>query len=269
VAVVGGNSPEALTALADALRDNDSDVRKQAAQQLRRMGDLAVPNLLAALKDPAKDVRRQAAWALAGIGESAQDGVPALTQVLLKDEDPGVRVLAAQALYAIGLPGIRRAAPDLPRALKDENREVCYEVLKVLTKLGPEARETGKAGVAEALRICDKQLGEEALAALKGMRLDAKEYVKYLIGAFRNNDAEVRSRLTAAIKQVGPSAIFPLTSNLDHPQAIVRLHVVMALGEMGTEAGTAIPALQRHLQRELVPEIRQAIIQSIQRINGR
>jgi HEAT repeat protein len=224
---------------------------------------------LAALKDPAKDVRCQAAWALAGIGDPARESVPALTQLLLEDEDAGARRLAAQALYAIGLPGIKHAAPDLARALKDEDKEVRCQALKALTKLGPEARDSSKAAVADVLRTGDKELCGEARAALKAMRLENKEYVKYLIGAFRNSDLEVRSQLTADIKMVGSSAIFPLTSNLDHPQAIVRLHVAIALGEIGTEAGTAIPALQRHLQRELVPEIRQAIIQSLQKINGR
>ena len=60
----------------------------------------AVPALIQALKDENKDVRVNAAVALGQIGEGAKDVVPALIQAL-KDQDEWVRINAAWALEEI------------------------------------------------------------------------------------------------------------------------------------------------------------------------
>src|SRR5436305_14203035 len=62
----------AVTALAEALADMDTDVRKNAAASLGRIGKdakAAVPALAAALADAEADVRGAAALALGRIGK--------------------------------------------------------------------------------------------------------------------------------------------------------------------------------------------------------
>src|SRR5205823_6514726 len=99
--------------------------------------------------------------------------------------------------------------------------------------------------------------------------LETKEYVKYLIGAFRNKDAEVRKQLVADIARVGRPAVKALSDQLDHDQDIVRMGVVLALAEIGPEAGGALRLLQERHKREQVPEIRAAIVWAWSKIQGR
>ena len=64
--------------------------------------DDVVPALIQALKDENKDVRREAASALGRIGEEAKNAVPALIQAL-KGQDPEVRDTIVWALGKMGI----------------------------------------------------------------------------------------------------------------------------------------------------------------------
>lgn len=95
----------------------DWGVRETAADALARIGDAAVPSLVATLQDPDRDVRAQAARALARMGPRAEPAIPALIAAL-NDSDQEVRMGAARALGQIGPPAAE-AVPDLIEALKD------------------------------------------------------------------------------------------------------------------------------------------------------
>ncbi len=108
-----------VQALADALKDKDADVRKNAALSLGRYGDKAVPAvpaLIEALKDGAVDVRGAAAVALGRIGPPAKDAASGLAD-LLKDKQADVRGAAALALLRIGK-AANSAVPALTDATK-------------------------------------------------------------------------------------------------------------------------------------------------------
>jgi len=85
-------------------KDRDPGERRSAARSLGTMKiPEAVPPLIAALSDADATVRRQAADSLWRIGEVAAPAVEALRGVL-DDPSPGVRVRAAAALGALGVP---------------------------------------------------------------------------------------------------------------------------------------------------------------------
>jgi hypothetical protein len=87
----------AVKPLIAALKDENSDVRKAAADALVKIGAPAVEPLIAALKDENSDVRQAAAKALGKIGD------PRAVEPLiaaLKDKD--VRKAAAEALGRLG-----------------------------------------------------------------------------------------------------------------------------------------------------------------------
>ncbi|RME00354.1 MAG: TIR domain-containing protein, partial [Bacteroidetes bacterium] len=106
-----------VTQLIQALKDEDREVRRAAAEALMKIGQPAVLHLIQALNDEESDVRYYAAWALGKIGDA--QAVPQLIQAL-KDEDRGVRRAAAEALVKIG----QQAVPQLCQALKDEEWSV-------------------------------------------------------------------------------------------------------------------------------------------------
>ncbi|MBD2514033.1 HEAT repeat domain-containing protein, partial [Nostoc sp. FACHB-973] len=90
---------QAVSALINALQDEDSSVRSIAAEALGKIGNQqAVSALINALQDEDSSVRSIAAEALGKIGN--QQAVSALINAL-QDEDSSVRSIAAEALGKI------------------------------------------------------------------------------------------------------------------------------------------------------------------------
>src|SRR5579862_612522 len=82
----------AVQALADALKDKDADVRKNAAVSLGRIGKEArgaVPALTAALKDDDVNVRGASATALGRIGKDAASAADGLAELLTDKTSSG------------------------------------------------------------------------------------------------------------------------------------------------------------------------------------
>ena len=98
--VTDSEKQQSLNAIIPRLKDENKDVRKNAAGALREIGDArAVEPLTEALKDESGEVRRRAAWALGEIGDTV--AVEPLIEAL-RDEDEKVRSGAAGALEMIG-----------------------------------------------------------------------------------------------------------------------------------------------------------------------
>ena len=136
--------PVIISALIEALKDEDDNVRHGAAMALG-IGSAAkdaVPALTVALRDKHPWVREAAATALFDIGPEApeaKESVPVLTELVLKDENEDVR---RQATIALG--GIRLATEEvittLTRALKDSYYGVRMCAASSLGKLAPAAK---------------------------------------------------------------------------------------------------------------------------------
>ncbi len=163
----------AVSVLAQALKDPDKDVRRNAVRPLRRVvtrggssSDPAatravVAALADALKDPDGGVRRAAASSLGAIGPEAVDAIPALAATTL-DSDPSVRNATIEALGRMDSPA---AVPVLVQALKDP-RTGSFAV-RALGNMGATAR-----GAIPALREFQSQNGtshSEVEAAIKAI----------------------------------------------------------------------------------------------------
>jgi HEAT repeat protein len=149
---------DAVPFLAEALNDQQlTNCRLWAAYALRKIGPdakAAEPQLELALKDDVSYVRVEAAGALWAISEH-KAAIPALIE-LLKNEDAGVRYMAAESLERIG-PKAKEAVPALTEALKDpgqasfssptatEYKAISDEAAKALKNIDPEAAK--KAGI--------------------------------------------------------------------------------------------------------------------------
>lgn len=132
----------AITGLVEALRFEDSSVRREAAHRLGTMGAAARgagPALIQALRDPDEYFRGRAATALGKIGSKAHGAVAALIEALKNDKEAWVRMCVAEALGEIG-PEAQGAASALKKALSDQQmvREAAGEALKkILTHEKP------------------------------------------------------------------------------------------------------------------------------------
>ena len=128
--------PSVYRALATALRDEEPDIREEAALALGILdGRPAVKELGAALQDPVAGVRGKAATAIGQVG-SVEDGRAIIP--LLADENAGVR---NRALQALGVLRVKEAGPAL-RELYEQNRkkEAGLRALSCLSRIGDPAQ---------------------------------------------------------------------------------------------------------------------------------
>ncbi|HLO52186.1 MAG TPA: HEAT repeat domain-containing protein, partial [Kamptonema sp.] len=124
----------AISALIQALKDADVQIRARAADVLGRISldsdlkgvpseaKIVVPALIPLLKDSNPEVRSSAASALGGIRAEAKTAVPEFLP-LLKDSQAGVRSNAAFALGGIRAEA-KAAVPLLIPLLKDSDADV-------------------------------------------------------------------------------------------------------------------------------------------------
>ena len=118
---IGLAAEDAIPALIEVLRDDSSDrVRPAAADALgttSQSGSKAVSALAQALEQDNAGVRNAASLALARIGRHAQAAVPAL-QGVFEDENRYTRGHAVHALYQIDTPAARAALLDYLMAMR-------------------------------------------------------------------------------------------------------------------------------------------------------
>jgi adenine phosphoribosyltransferase len=133
------DSEDVVPPLTQMLGDSNWFVRKQSAEALWELGDLAEGHLGKALKSKNSDIRY---WAARVLGElQSVDWVSSLTEILRNDDSWSVRAAAAQALGEIGDDSVTL---DLVDALRDSSEYVKKNSLIALNKIGEvkEARDS-------------------------------------------------------------------------------------------------------------------------------
>jgi HEAT repeat protein len=122
---------QSIPELANALNDEDYEVRYAAAHALETFGDSATEALVWALQNGNTHARQQAAYVLGSVCDvHARE---ALTAALTEDNVPLVRLESALAL---GKLGALKAVPALITALDDTNVHVVRAAANALRDLG-------------------------------------------------------------------------------------------------------------------------------------
>ncbi|MCU0689900.1 MAG: HEAT repeat domain-containing protein [Polyangiaceae bacterium] len=123
-------SPEIVSALQKALRDEDPFVRREAAYTLgdTRVVD-ALPALLLAVDDPHSGVRQAAIDALGQIGDPR---ATVRLQRALNDDRPDVRFQAIMALARVSKPD---GVSAVLRAVEDDDAHIRYVALRTAEEL--------------------------------------------------------------------------------------------------------------------------------------
>jgi HEAT repeat protein/lysophospholipase L1-like esterase len=231
------------------------------------------------LQDPDPRVRAASVWAL-----SRQDPSPvrdaAFGEALVRDGDPLVRALAAEALGQKGRTSGREAVlralsdpsetvrwsaahaafsrgleaprdlPELVHALESPDPFVRGFASFSLGTFGPAAAEAAPALVRALAQ--DRAYGRGgAAAALARIGSAAAEAVPALLEALRSGDPISRARAARTLGRIGPAshlAIPVLIERLSDPDEVVRAQAARALGRIAPRDDRVRTALSRSVQ---------------------
>jgi HEAT repeat protein len=199
---------DVVSALVEALDDNEAIVRESAAWGLGELGSeasAATPKLTTTLQDEIKNIRLYAAAALMKIDSANKDAVPALA-TLLKDNDSQIRMLAATALSDLG-PKAESAVPGLIETLQDKDRATRWSAASALRRIGP--------GAKEAVPALVKSLGDgdsafRFVVACALARIDPQNEAPVQTLAAALNDRQLYERVETLVrlgKKIVPSLL--------------------------------------------------------------
>jgi len=237
---IGAGSTEAIPALINLLGDRDYEISHRAASALGRIGAAAVPALLqvAAKEDGRVTGMAETAFSYLNAGPNL---IHELARLLGNNgEKSGVRAFAAKALGRMQEKA-RDAAPDLARALADENSEVRSAARWALGRIGPAA----VPALREALKNNNVQVRSGAASALGSMGPVAQDAGPALTQALRDEDPVVRIEAISALEKTQASSwavVKALIRVLDGDKDdFVRLNAARVLNKIGTsEAKEAV-----------------------------
>lgn len=206
----------AVDALVQALKDEDDEVGLQAANSLAKIGEVALPELLAALeiRDDQSPAAAFAAHALGQIGDEA-----ALEPLLkaFREEQSALRAWIGGALVNFG----ERAVPALIEMLEDKDQNIAYDAALFLGKI--------KNAWAIAPLIETFKNTQLASIASQALREFGSVAVSSLVKALREPDEQVRAWAATTLGSIGEPAKMPLVHILDDADWQIREKAVYGL----------------------------------------
>lgn len=229
-----------------------------AIDALRKIGRIAVPELMAALAGGDPSTSAQAAFALGAMGPEAHEAIPLLIETLEADPDINVRVAAASALGMIGSL-TEEVVPALIGVVnsQQEARSTRVAAIEALGRIGPAAREAipslidelkvvsfAETASAEALG----KIGPEAIGPLSRFLVETVETQEREVGAAGASHALLQA--IYALGEIGPAAnsVVPILIKALEEWDYNRLFVIKTLGKVGIGNAETVPALIRALQ---------------------
>lgn len=255
----------AVSALSDLAKEMDGESREVLAQQFGQL-----------LKDPSDRVHNTAAAALIRLGGDAT------TTATERLTDPVTELPALRILAAIGSPADDAVGPVAER-LSADSPELVTEAILALAAMGPAAASTvdqllplladvaaesaddQSLGVRYAAAYCLGQIGAPA----------AKPALERLAELAESDDQMLSTVAIWASFQIEPEnqerfkqAVPKLTMALQADSQTVRLEAAIALGDLGSRAKDAEPALELLAEDDPIRNIRDAARQALRKIRG-
>ncbi|MCI0461646.1 MAG: HEAT repeat domain-containing protein [Gemmataceae bacterium] len=280
--IIGPKGDRVLQGLTIALRqETDSELRREVAQTLGRMGEdarSAIPDLTQSLSgDKHGPVREAAAKALGEMGALAKKAIPTLAAAL-KDSHPGTRTAAAAALKGLAgeIESVLTQVLDLIKDGKDANSPPVARVYaaQMIGQLGIRAPVVVPVLTAVMADEGDHPQVRQAVAdALARFEFRAEEAAKPLARAAVDTKAPIdlrRSALMALGKvTTDPKVVWPAAkAALDDKDATLRAQAVRVAGPVGRAEQEVVPTLARVAQKDKNIEVRLAAIQELGALGG-
>ena len=198
---IGGTSNgESLSGLISALNSTSESTGLQAAYELPRFGDRAVPALVQCLQDESEMTRRNACYALNAVGSAAVEPL----RDTLKDAREYVRDNAVEALGDLGTKA-EPAVPELVETLGDPSGTVRSHTIEAL---GTTSQSSAIAvpGIVKALEDENDGVRRNAVFALARIGKDAPGAVEGLQSVLFDANRYVRGDAVHALYRIGTPA---------------------------------------------------------------
>lgn len=223
----------AVPLLMPCLDASDAPLRAAAAEALAPIGAVAGsagPRLLTLFeRDPDAIVRRAAGAAAARIQPGSPTLISAAARVLLHDEEPRVREVAAATLVEAGT-GSMTAMPAVRQGMHDRDPMVRVYAAAAVARLG--ASETAVPVLLDGLQAADGPVRAEAAGLLADAAPADARSVPALVALLNDDDRTVRLAAIDALGTVGRpahAAIETLWRLIRDPDEDIREHAVKAV----------------------------------------
>lgn len=229
-----------VKSLTESLKDDDHNVRREAARDLQRLGPdaaSAVPDLVIALDDEDGDVSGWAGRALAAIGSPS---VTALTESLTH-ESIKVRLDAAYTLATLR-DKAKPALPTLIGLLTDKTYTGNWRLDQAIVCIGQDVIPALEAQLDEP----DFEVRLRVAGVLSRFRKDGAQAIPTLREALKRDDAVTRRSGMFYLVEMGPVAAIALPdmlATMDDPDDEVRRGALHAI------------SLHQHTHEEVTPAI--------------
>jgi HEAT repeat protein len=213
----------------------------------------AIPQLQNALGDSDAGVRLSAAQALWAVRLKSDDVLLVMTNIL-KERDASLRARAAAALSRLGSKATPAIA-ELFSLIHDDDAKVRIAAVQALAEIGgPLARATYPrlAELADDDEA-DESLRRAAAQALKKIGRPSKTDVHTLINALDHPHAEFRAGVAVSLWMLNRDAkpaVPALSRKLSDPDENVRATAALALAAIGPDAADAVPELITALKQK-------------------
>lgn len=221
---IGGSARAALGPLEQALRDPIAEVRVAAAAAISAIDPskaaAAVQIAGDTLKEKSEAARRAAAWILGDLGPKAAAACPALA-VMLGDSDGELRWAAANALGEIG-PASAVALPGLIGLLGDKDANLRAAAADAIGQLGGQAKGQAQGPLARNLKDPDPGTRQSAARALLELGTENPEAVRILAEG-KADYWEYANTLAFLVRTGGPAAGPCVAEGVKHPNHEVRM----------------------------------------------
>ncbi|NEO79532.1 HEAT repeat domain-containing protein [Moorena sp. SIO4G3] len=253
-----GEKDQVITILLARLKDENSDVRREAADALGELGnssETVIKALLERLQDKDFSVRANAARALGNLGKSSETVVKALLALLQNDhsyasvDDLHRRASAARALGNLGKSSETLITTLLER-LENDHSYVRGWAAGALINLG-NSSETVLTTLLELLQDKNPWVHGNAADALIKLGNSSETVISALLEQLQDDHSHGRGWAANALGRLGNSSenlVSALLERLQDQHSWVRGNAAEALGELGNNSETVVNALLERLQ---------------------
>ncbi|MCX6647660.1 MAG: HEAT repeat domain-containing protein [bacterium] len=288
---------EAVPPLIEMLKEQDDGVRIRAVHALSMIGTSAIPDLITALDSDDYNTRIGSEDTLEALGHDASASVDKLMEVFASTtmpeqknimhalvkitDDPlvigmihaALRVddLRFDALAVLGEwgPLAAETVPGILPYLVANASSARIATIQTLTAIGPV--EGVVDGIAGRLQDPDLTVRDEAARSLGKLGAPAASATGALLDALNAETEDIRRTMIHALGLMAPDsrqAIEPLIGWLAYEDPQVRRETAWVLGQFGSEASGALPALQNLADTDQFPYVKLEAQHSIGLIEG-